>query len=129
MTILGGSKLDAADFGGIADAWTTYTPTLTNVTGGSGTFAYMIVGKTLFLRGQITAGTATAAGIVSVTLPAGVTLVAFSQPLAAARSRAQVTALANSAAGTVELSNADGTNYAAAAGLSFTRFQGVLEIA
>lgn len=53
--------------------WTSYTPTFTNVTSGAGVFAYKQYGKTLYLRGYFTAGTATAINQVGVSLPGGLT--------------------------------------------------------
>lgn len=57
----------SGDWGGQWVAWTSTT--FTNITGGVISGAYMQVGKTLFLRGGFTAGTVTAAGTWSITLP------------------------------------------------------------
>lgn len=57
-------------------AWTTYTPTFTNITSGAGTFAYAQFGKTVHLRGNFSAGTATAAASIQVSLPSGMTATA-----------------------------------------------------
>jgi hypothetical protein len=55
-------------------AWTNYNPTpFTNVTGGTATAYYLQMGKTLFIRGTFSAGTATAAAVIQVSLPAGMT--------------------------------------------------------
>lgn len=54
----------------LSTAWVAYTPTFTNITGAAGSFAYKIVGKTMFLRYDITAGTATATGLCYFSLPA-----------------------------------------------------------
>ena len=51
-------------------AWTAYTPTSTNISGGAFTAAAKKIGKIGFVRINITSGTATAAGSVQVTLPA-----------------------------------------------------------
>jgi hypothetical protein len=56
-------------------AWTTYTPTFTNITSGAGTFKYKLIGKTLFLKGHFSAGTATAAAAIQISLPGGLTAV------------------------------------------------------
>jgi hypothetical protein len=126
VAIQAGSKVDASDLAALGVAWTAYTPTLTNVTAGAVSAAYALVGKTLLVRGVFSAGTVTAAGIVSVTLPLSLT-VGTSQALSAQNVRTLRTALAS--AGVIELSNSDGTNFAAAAALANTRWSGVLEVA
>lgn len=50
---------------------TTYTPTLTNVTGGTVSGRYYKIGKLGFVHVFLSAGTATAAGNITATLPAG----------------------------------------------------------
>lgn len=57
----------SGDWGGQWVAWTSTT--FTNITGGVISGAYIQVGKTLLLRGGFTAGTVTAAGTWSITLP------------------------------------------------------------
>lgn len=56
-----------------ASAWIAYTPTLTNITlgsGGTSAFYYQVVGKTVNVRGRITLGTAGAlTGVATFTLP------------------------------------------------------------
>lgn len=73
-----GSTLDATStIGGVSGtslaadrtAWTTYTPTFTNVTSGSGDFAYKQIGKILYLRVNFRGGTATATATCKVSLP------------------------------------------------------------
>lgn len=49
----------------------TYTPTLTNVTGGTVSAEYVRVRDKVWVEGNITAGTATAAGVITVSLPSG----------------------------------------------------------
>jgi len=56
-------------------AWTSYTPTFTNITSGAGSFFYKKIGKTGYLRGNFTAGTATAAAVIQISLPTGWTAV------------------------------------------------------
>jgi hypothetical protein len=55
------------------DAWTAYTPTYTNVTLGTGpsqSSAYTQIGKTVFVRTQLTLGTgASLSGSVTISLP------------------------------------------------------------
>jgi hypothetical protein len=54
---------------GSATSWTTVAaPTLTNVTGGAATLKYVVIGKTMIFFGEVTAGTATAAGSITVSL-------------------------------------------------------------
>jgi hypothetical protein len=58
--------------GGSNTAWTSYTPTWTNLTVGNGTnnFAYKQIGKTVFVRGSFVFGsTSSISGGVSFTLP------------------------------------------------------------
>jgi hypothetical protein len=58
--------------GGTNTAWTSYTPTWTNLTVGNGTntFAYKQIGKTVFVRGSFVFGsTSSISGGVSFTLP------------------------------------------------------------
>ena len=64
--------------GGSNAAWTSYTPTWTNLTVGNGTnnFAYKQIGKTVFVRGDFIFGsTSSISGGVSFTLP--VTSIAY----------------------------------------------------
>lgn len=85
----------------LTSAWTSYTPTFTNVTGGAGLFAYLLLGKTLFIRGQFTAGTATAAAVVGFSLPASLTVpTTYSQPLAGLLGQAGTTFAAGLYSGT-----------------------------
>ena len=55
------------------DAWIAYTPTLSNITlgsGGTSAFYYQRVGKTVNVRGRITLGTSGAlSGVATFTLP------------------------------------------------------------
>jgi hypothetical protein len=56
-----------------ASTWVAYTPTLTNITlgsGGTSAFYYQVVGKTLNVRGRITLGTTGAlTGVATFSLP------------------------------------------------------------
>lgn len=57
----------------LANAWTTYTPALTNLTLGNGTRLgrYLQVGKTVHFRVQVTGGSSTSAtGAIAIGLPA-----------------------------------------------------------
>jgi hypothetical protein len=83
VTSVTGMVLDATStIGGISGttiaaehaAWTSWTPTFTNVTSGAGNFYYkQLTPKTLAIRGYITAGTATSVGTVAVDIPASLT--------------------------------------------------------
>lgn len=61
-----------------ANAWIAYTPTLTNITlgsGGTSAFYYQVVGKTINVRGRITLGTSgTLTGAATFTLPVNAVL-------------------------------------------------------
>lgn len=77
-TTTGLTKLN--DFAGAlkaaSEAWSTYTPTLTNFTLGNGTLVarYLQVGKWLLYRLDVVGGTtSSASGAVTVPLPGGLT--------------------------------------------------------
>lgn len=58
------------------NAWTGYTPTLTSVTAGNGTYAftYIQIGKTVHVRGRFTLGSTSAVtGSISISLPVNAT--------------------------------------------------------
>lgn len=83
-----GSPLASIDASGnisapnLTAAWTSYTPTFTNCTSPTGIFKYLLMGKTLFIRGQFTGGTATTTAQVKVSLPNSLTIDNTFQPLA-----------------------------------------------
>lgn len=54
-------------------AWTSYTPTFTNITSGAGNFAYKQIGKTLILGYDFTGGSVTSTGVCYFSLPGGMT--------------------------------------------------------
>lgn len=59
-------------FAPLPQAWTSYTPTVTNLTTGDGTLAssYVQFGKTVIYRGRFTFGsTSSVGGVLTVTLP------------------------------------------------------------
>jgi hypothetical protein len=69
-------------FGGTATPWTSYTPTLTNITLGNGTldFKHKQIGKTVFVRGTFTMGSTSSMSTgPTFTLP--VTAVTYSDRL------------------------------------------------
>jgi len=131
---VGSSILPVANGGNGIDtsaAWLSFTPTYTNVTSGAGTFSYRKVGTTLFYRGTFTGGTVTAAGTVSITLPASVTLAGASsirQPFSA-HNGAAVTYARGLGGGTTITFWADtaGTQFALSASLTNLSFSGVFE--
>lgn len=78
------SRVDAAGnifATNLTNAWTAYTPTFTNCTSPTGNFAYMLMGKTLFIRGFFSGGTATAAAAIRFSLPASLTVASIPIPL------------------------------------------------
>ena len=82
-----GSAIDTSTGNGLI-AWTTYTPTLSNVTlgtGGTSTFKYCQLGKNIFIRGSISVGTGgTVTSAVNFTLPIASSL-PFVQPMGTAQ--------------------------------------------
>lgn len=74
-TISAGSTLggvSGTDLAADRTAWTAYTPTYTNCTSPTGTAAYKLIGKTLYIRWFGTGGSVTVTADMSVSLPAGV---------------------------------------------------------
>ena len=71
-TFVSGQVLTAAELN-TGGAWTTFTPTLSNVTlgtGGTNTGQYSIFNKTLFMRGKFVLGTGgSVGGVIAVTCP------------------------------------------------------------
>jgi hypothetical protein len=126
----------AADMGTLAtglDAYyaatTAYTPILTNVTGGTASGRFVRMGKLGFLFVTVTAGTATATGLVTATLPAGWTA-ARVQPVAAIRGNALASAY-NAAGGvsTITLTkDSTGANFTTGDAVFTYRLQGWIEL-
>jgi hypothetical protein len=109
-------------------AMTTYTPTLTNVTGGSVGGRFVRMGKLGLVSITITAGTATANGNLTATLPAGWTSHRV-QPIPALLGNAVVGAFANSATTTVTLTkDAAGTTFTAGNNVFTYRLMGWIEL-
>lgn len=82
---INGATADAAStIGGVSGtslaadrtAWTSWSPTFSNLTSPAGDFYYKLVGKQLYLRGSFTGGTVTASSTYTVSLPASLTAVA-----------------------------------------------------
>lgn len=113
--------------GSLMAAPTTYAPTLTNVTTGTVTGRWWQVGKLLFLAIDITAGTVTALGAVTVTLPAGkISDTVLGSALSANRNGTVMSARVAAAATAITLVNADATSPAAATALAPTRITGMV---
>lgn len=117
----------ATGIDGFFGAWTSYTPTGTNISGGSYAAAYKKIGKIGFVRINITAGTATAAGSVAVTLPSGWTPAANGGATAYAPSAGTWTA-AIGIGGTVTIFNGTGTANFALGATVVCRMQFVIEL-
>lgn len=122
----------AQDIDAYFGASTAYTPTFANVTGGAGTFTYRNMGKFLYVSGDFSAGTATAAGSITVTLPAGITTVARQQPVDAGNEVAGAGVLyaISGASGTsvVIYGSAARGNFGAGASLAAVSFSAILEV-
>lgn len=112
----------AEDIDDYFGAWTSYTPTGTNITGGTYSAAYRRMGKIGMVRVNITAGTATAAGSVAVSLPSGWTPTANGGACAMNATSGLFTVLINASTSVLTVYNGTGVaNFAAAASLTNTR--------
>lgn len=112
-------------FGGWG-AWATYTPTLTNATAATVSGAYQQIGKSGHFRINVTAGTATAAGTFTATLPAGWTVAAGAAaiPLLVLHNNGGGTIITVS--GRVAAGGTTCTIYASTAGANFTLGQNII---
>lgn len=112
-------------------AWTSYTPTFTNVTGGVCTAYYRLVGKTVDIRVVMSAGSATAAGSIQISLPAGMAA-AGTQVVPATRTNAALILALASAAGSTTITvyqDANGANWSAGSNnVQYVRLTGRIEI-
>lgn len=109
--------------------WIAYTPTLTNVTGGVVTGAYRWRGKKLEVRAQITAGTATAAGVITISLPGAATSVSVSQPIPAILTTGALAAQVLTSATTITVYGAiTGGNFGLGAALANLRVTGLIHV-
>jgi hypothetical protein len=108
--------------------WATYAPAFTNVTGGAGTFRYRVEGKTLFLKGNFSAGTATAAGVIQVALPAGMS--ALHSAVVPAQNNNVPVAANTITGGTTVRVFADNVpnNFAAGASVAAVHYNGEIEL-
>jgi len=100
----------ATDMGTIATtidafygAWTSYTPTLTNTTGGVVTGHYRKIGRLLYVRGHISAGTATIGGGLTASLPSTYTTIDRQQPVPCSYNTAAVSAYASASATVINI--------------------------
>lgn len=110
----------------LTNAWTAYTPTFTNVTSGSGTFAFLLMGKTLFVRGIFLGGTATAAGQISATLPSSLTSAVAGTSVVFGNSGATLVPWSTTHATTM---STIGTPFTLGQSLVALNFNGVIEVA
>lgn len=108
-------------------AWSSYSPSFTNVTSGAATVASIAHGKTLLLRGGFTAGTATANGTVAISFPA--TSVAATQIVTAINGNAVSQAIVAGSATVITFrKDAAGTAFTAGDSLTAVRWSAVIEI-
>lgn len=109
---------------------TTYTPTTTNVTGGTVAGRFTKLGKLGLVSVGISAGTATAAGVITVSLPAGWTTAAVLQAVPAINSAAVISASAAASGTTITVrADAAGNNWTLGASLTGVRLNGWLYLA
>lgn len=112
----------------VDDAPIGYTPTLTNVTGGTTAGQYQQTGKALTLAQQITVGTATAGAAITLSLPAGLTSAPYIQVVdAIGPVLTTVTAIVNASDTKVTVyKTAAGGNWVGADSLVNVRVNGVI---
>lgn len=110
---------------------TNYTPTLTNVTGGTVVGRFVKMGKLGYVLVYLTAGTATAAGTITATLPAGWTSASgASQVIPAVNGSALASVTVGSAATTMTIrADASGNNFTLGASLTNIRVNGWVYLA
>jgi hypothetical protein len=109
---------------------TSYTPTTTNITAGTVAGRYTRLGKLGLFSIGISAGTATAAGVITLTLPSGWTTAAVLQVVPAVNSAAVISATAAASGTTVTVrADAAGTNWTLGASLTGVRLNGWLYLA
>lgn len=117
-------------FGSVLAAPTSYTPTLTNVTGGTVLGRHWRIGKIGFIDIEITAGTATAVAAITASLPAGWTADAtVGSAIAALRNTTTVSARVLPGGTVVNVTQADGTGFPASPALTSLRITGMVFLA
>lgn len=116
---------------GYFGAATTYTPTLTNVTGGTVSGRFYKIGKLGFVHVFFSAGTATGIGNVTASLPAGWTTLAVGvQTLGATGTAAGGLTFAYASSTTITITaTAAGATFAAAASVAGIRVTGWVMLA
>jgi hypothetical protein len=112
-------------------AFTTYTPTLGNVSGGATSGRFVNIGKIGFFRATITAGTATAGGSITISLPTGWTIqTAFNQLVDGANVNSCYAVIATGTPTVVSVfKDSDATNWTAGNSVASVRVQGWVELA
>lgn len=109
---------------------TSYTPTLTNVTTGTVAGRFYKIGKLGFVSIGFSAGTATAAGTITATLPAGWTTVAIAQVIPARNGVAISSAQVAASGTTVTIyTDAAGNNFTLGASVTGIRLNGWVMLA
>lgn len=115
---------------GFFGAPSTYTPTTTNVTTPTASGRFVRMGKLGLVQVGFTAGTVTAAGTFTVTLPAGWTTVNVSQVVPARNGSLLCTAYAAVSGTTITVhADASGNNWTLGAAVSGVRLNGWLFLA
>lgn len=115
----------ADDIDAYFGAPSTYTPTTTNISGGTVSGRYTRMGKFGFIQISVTAGTATAANSISFTVPSGWTNAAYTQIVPARNGNAIVSAAASASGTTIVVwADAAGNNFGAGASLTGIRVNG-----
>lgn len=130
VNLSGGLTLGGLTSQDLNAAWTSFTPTLTNVTGASGVGgAYKLMGKTLFFRMSVTGGTVTSgASAVTLSLPASLAGAGAAQPVTAING-AVIRASVGSGATVVSIADSAGANLATSTSLANLRITGMIEVA
>jgi hypothetical protein len=109
---------------------TSFTPTLTNVSGGTLSAKHVKVGKEGRVYLEFSAGTVTATGVVTITLPSGWTAdTNIGSALSAIRSTAPVSARVAGASTTILLVDGSGNSLTAGTSLVSLRITGSVLLA
>lgn len=110
---------------------TVYTPTYTNVTTGAADARYRKVGRVGFVTIQLSNGTATAAGTIDISLPAGWTNITMQYPVTAVSTATGVLyALCLTGATSIRVwSNSLAANWTAGASVAGVRINATLQLA